>query len=168
MRHGQAADWSPTGDEGRPLTPEGSNRVLKIANGLKTLKVQPDLVVSSPLLRARQTAEIVLQVIAPELQLVFDPMLKPDQPVLELERWVREQEADSIFLVGHNPLFSDFVAHLLSGSVSYNPAIELKKGAIAAFVAESRRSPFILDWFAPGRITRRLGADSQRNLDLDH
>src|SRR5437867_4192008 len=60
LRHGLAADraeWKGT-DEDRPLTAEGVERTKEVVRGLRALKVRPDAILSSPLLRARETAEI--------------------------------------------------------------------------------------------------------------
>src|SRR5262245_32744129 len=61
LRHGVAADVGPEGggDAGRPLTVEGIAKIKEEARGLRRLGVRPDIVLTSPLVRARQTAEIV-------------------------------------------------------------------------------------------------------------
>src|SRR5689334_2900287 len=72
LRHGIAADTGPedSGDAGRPLTEEGIDKLKEAARGLRRLGVRPDVLLSSPLVRARQTAEIVRKAFGIESRLV--------------------------------------------------------------------------------------------------
>src|SRR5688572_2250984 len=105
VRHGIAEDYSSSGrDEDRALSQEGAEKVQRAAAGLAWLEVKPDVIVSSPLRRARQTAEIVRDSVAPALELTLDPQLRPGadvevaSPVLQAAVVAR-----ALMLVGHEP-----------------------------------------------------------------
>ena len=132
MRHGIAVDRA-TGmsadDRSRPLTPRGIKRIHREAEGLKRLSLAFDLILSSPLERARQTAKIVAQVLQLEDRLVEIEQLAPDQSVRDLLSGLAAYAAKKqILLVGHEPLLSGAVSFLLSGKTGAQ--IQLKKGGL--------------------------------------
>src|SRR5205085_1765819 len=71
LRHGIASESGPegTGDAGRPLTKEGAAKIKAAAHGLRTLNMRIDALLSSPLVRAHETAQIVARELGPELHL---------------------------------------------------------------------------------------------------
>jgi phosphohistidine phosphatase len=80
VRHGIAVDRGDPAypwDDDRPLTAEGIHKFRIAARGLKALGVHPERIVSSPLVRARQTAEILRDAVAPSLDLDIEPHLEP-------------------------------------------------------------------------------------------
>ena len=141
MRHGPAEDESASGrDFDRALTPSGRDRVRHVARTLVELDEAPREIVSSPLVRALQTAEIVAA--ATELSHRGERVsarreLAPGGPV---ERLVSELAADAhrrVLITGHEPDLSQFVAEV-SGHVL--PA-GLEKGMIVALSIEPGTSP---------------------------
>lgn len=127
LRHGVAVERDETrlADAERPLTNKG---IRKLEQSLPLLKrlMQPDLVVSSPLVRARQTAAIAAQ--AWELEVQLSTLLAPGCDTEQiLEAVQRHVHALEILLVGHEPDLSACIAGLTGGS-----RVEMKKGAIAA------------------------------------
>ncbi len=102
MRHGVAEDDNPGGDGARRLTDEGLERAGRAARGLVALGVRPGLVVTSPLVRCRQTAELVAG--AADCPLVEDMRLAPGMSASDLLDVVIEHpEADVILACTHQP-----------------------------------------------------------------
>lgn len=129
LRHGLAAerDHHQYPDDGlRPLTPEGSRKIRKVAFFLKGLGYKFDLVLTSPLVRARQTAEIVVAVMGLDDRLRETPHLAPSGDPGKLVAEIAGQKADGVLLVGHEPYLSGLISVLLSGREGLE--INLKKG----------------------------------------
>lgn len=125
LRHGIAADHGPDGtDASRPLTSEGMDKMRRSARGMQRLDMKLDMLLSSPLVRARQTAEIVGRVLACDMQIADE--LAPGCDAAGLIELLRQQAAERVMVVGHEPDFSEMVGALTGGS-----RVEMKKGALA-------------------------------------
>lgn len=118
MRHGIAAAQDHTdGDFQRPLTDKGATRVRKAAKGMRLLRLSFEALLSSPLLRARQTADIVAGILHQEGGVEELASLAPETPVEKLLDDLKPfQDCSSVLLVGHEPLLSKTVAHLVTGN----------------------------------------------------
>lgn len=128
MRHGRAAErGSHTGpDEERPLTGDGIKRLQRAMPGLRKVVPRVDQVATSPLLRARQTAELVGKAYATEPE--EQPLLAPGSALQAIGRWLARQKGEVVLLVGHEPDLGRLASWFLTGSEeSFLP---LKKGAI--------------------------------------
>ncbi|MDZ4199297.1 MAG: phosphohistidine phosphatase SixA [Kiritimatiellia bacterium] len=116
MRHGIAADPGKAGvrtDADRPLTTEGRDKTEQMARALQRLKIRPQRILSSPLRRARETAEIVGGILDAKVETAA--FLKPGgEPEDALIR-IRAEAFQSVFLVGHMPDLSYLAAWLLPG-----------------------------------------------------
>lgn len=156
LRHGIAVDPGAPGllDDDRPLLPKGEARIRQIARGLKDLIVEPDLILTSPLPRARRTAEILAEVLGLQHRLEDADILRAGTPARSVLEWLHAHPEPSLVIVGHNPYLSDLVG-LLLGIADDLPPFELKKGGIAALTGDDRHH-YQLDWFAPPRLLRRL------------
>jgi phosphohistidine phosphatase len=159
VRHGPAgdrADWEGRDDRLRPLTADGKNRVRQAAAGLVTLVPSIDLLATSPLVRAVQTAEIVAA--RYDAKIVTVDVLGPESDPDDAFRWLRRQQADAtIAMVGHEPHLSTLVGHLLTGMrVSL---VDLKKGGACLLVWAGAPEPRegTLEWLLTPRVLRRLG-----------
>jgi phosphohistidine phosphatase len=154
LRHGVAADVGPegSGDAGRPLTAEGIKKMKEEARGLRRLDVRPDVLLSSPLVRARQTAEIVRHALGLDSRLV--DALAPGCDVAQLRDLLGEyRSAERIMVVGHEPDFSDLIGALTGGS-----RIMLKKGGLARVDLETvSDGAGTLVWLLPPLALRRAG-----------
>ncbi len=154
LRHGIAADVGPegSGDAGRPLTAEGIKKMKEEARGLRRLDVRPDVLLSSPLVRARQTAEIVRHALGLDSRLV--DALAPGCDVAQLRDVLGEyRSAERIMIVGHEPDFSDLISALTGGS-----RIMLKKGGLARVDLETvSDGAGTLVWLLPPLALRRAG-----------
>jgi phosphohistidine phosphatase len=129
LRHELAdnrSDW--TGDDRkRPLTKEGKERMSRSARTLAALDLKLDAILTSPLTRARQTAEIAAQELELEDRLVEDGRLGPGFGVEAISEIVKEYpKAKALLLVGHEPDFSNTVSALTGGS-----EIVFKKGGLS-------------------------------------
>ena len=157
IRHGMAAErgeaWPD--DTKRPLTEEGMTRLRKAARGLAALGVSFEVVLTSPLVRTRQTAEIVAGVSDPRPPIVAIDSLTPEgsvQAVLaDLEKQSRRKR---VALIGHEPGIGEFAAKLAG---SRHP-FEFKKGAVCRIDVETLpiAGPGTLRWFLTPKILRMI------------
>jgi phosphohistidine phosphatase len=157
VRHGLAEErgdaWPD--DSKRPLTDEGMSRMRKAARGLERIGVAIDVVLTSPLVRARQTAEIVAGALDPRPSLVNVDSLAPDGTfaavVADLEKHSRKTR---IALVGHEPMLGELAARLIGS----RHAIEFKKGGVCRIDIEQLPpgGPGDLRWMLTPRILRAL------------
>ena len=157
LRHGIAADVGPdgSGDAGRPLTAKGIAKLKEEARGLRRLGVRPDIVLTSPLVRARQTADAVAGTFDPRPPIVVIESLSPGgtyQAVLaDLEKQTRRSR---IALVGHEPGIGELAARMIGS----RHALEFKKGAVCLIYFETLppAGPGALRWFLTPAILRTL------------
>lgn len=116
-------------DRARALTPDGRRRMRKAARGLRTLIPALTRIASSPLRRARQTADIVAAAYA-LTDVVSLPALSPGTPPRALLAWLRTQPPDAtLVLVGHEPDLGHLASWLLAGKTQ--GFVQFKKGAAA-------------------------------------
>jgi phosphohistidine phosphatase len=127
LRHGIAEEWRPDyPDEKRRLTEEGKRKVRMIALGLSNLKLDLDLIVTSPLPRARETAEIVAEILGCKDKLKVDDRLAGGFGLRDAQGIISDAgSAQSIMLVGHEPGLS-----MTAGSLTGGSQIDLKKGGL--------------------------------------
>ncbi len=133
LRHGPAAARGPgIDDDARPLTPEGRLRTREAARGIRRLRLGIDGIWTSPLPRARETAEILARALRLPAPKVSD-LLRPGVPPL---RWLRLLRGTCPVLVGHEPDLGEAVALLTGGRPD---AFPLKKAGLAVVELESAR-----------------------------
>lgn len=141
MRHGIASeptDPSLEGDRQRPLTDDGRKKIEQIAGKLKKLGVMPDLILSSPYMRAEQTAFILAKEFGLIQNLKYSDLLVPDgESEAIISEIVAKYMVDDLFIVGHEPC----LGLLISGLVVGNPilAINIKKGGVCCLLADNLR-----------------------------
>jgi len=116
-RHAEAAPGDP--DALRPLTPEGVEQAAQLGERLAREQAPPAIVVSSPLLRARQTAEAIAQATGAEAR--ADPRLAPGATV-ELLRELLDRLDGPVATVGHQPDCSEIVVALTGHDPGFAPA----------------------------------------------
>ncbi len=146
-------------DRERPLTAEGMRRAQRAAAGLKRVVKRPDVVLTSPLVRARETAKIFSQWAHWPQAMACDP-LAPRGSLEEVLQALRRHggKAGGIAVVGHQPDLGRLLAHCLRGDARAE-AFELKKSAAACLRFEGPPSAHraMLEWSLPPRILRQLG-----------
>jgi phosphohistidine phosphatase len=148
IRHADAKRVGEDGiesDEERPLTEKGEAQVRQTSAGLQKRGVQIKLLLTSPLVRAKQTAEGLLRqwpAPAPELQACDE--LAQGQKLKKLTRVLRGLEAESVALVGHEPDLSVFAGWLIG---SKNVQIDLAKAGVAYICCDGvRKGAGTLQW----------------------
>jgi phosphohistidine phosphatase len=160
VRHGLAFDrdpdrWPDDGD--RPLTPEGEERFRGVARGLGRIAPPVAASLSSPLVRAWRTAELLAEeagwpdpMPTPALGTGFTP-----EAVLAL---VARDSQGSAALVGHEPDLSRLASYLLAGSPDAVP-MQMKKGGVACLRIEGSPAPgsALLRWLAGPKLLRAVG-----------
>jgi phosphohistidine phosphatase len=160
IRHGVAMDkeeFARTGqsDDKRPLTSAGKKEMAKVARGLRAIVPKLDALAPSPLVRARQTAEIVARAyrvrVGPATR-----SLEPDARPTQFVRWLARHRTEGVVaVVGHDPHLSALVTWLIAGV--NEPRVELKKGGacLLRFDGKPRRAGAILEWLlTPAQLRR--------------
>lgn len=157
IRHGLAEARGETwpDDSKRPLTEEGMTRLRKQARGLARLGVTVDVVLTSPFVRTRQTAEIIASAFDPRPHLATTDALTPDGTYAAvLADLAKHARRTRLALVGHEPGIGELAARLIG---SRHP-IPFKKGAICCIDVDSLppAGPGALRWFLSPKILRNL------------
>ena len=143
MRHGFAVEPGTPGydsDGERPLTSKGERRVRRVAEALAKLEISFDLILSSPLVRARQTAQVLLEEAKARQKVQLTEHLAPGGSVKDLVELLQGSSGppEDILLVGHEPDLSLLASLLLTGGDG--PTVVFKKGGIAKLVSEKLRA----------------------------
>jgi phosphohistidine phosphatase len=143
-------------DRLRPLSPEGKQKFRKAASGLARWIPQVDRLLTSPLVRARETAELLTDVAGWPKAVECQP-LEPETDPQELLSHLRGLKAKRIALVGHEPALSTFICFCVAGPPT-TLHIEMKKGATAriAFSAAPSASSGTLTALVPPQALRRM------------
>jgi phosphohistidine phosphatase len=126
-------------DSERPLTTKGERRMRRIAEGMQALGLSYDLMLSSPYLRAKQTAEIVAQVLSPANDVLLVETLTPEgnpRQVIEALR-TDHRDREDVLLVGHEPYLSRLISTLLTGGP--NLSVVMKRGGLCALDVDAPR-----------------------------
>jgi phosphohistidine phosphatase len=141
IRYGIAVDREDPNcppDTERPLTPKGMKRSHAAAVGLRALEVKPNAVLTSPWLRAVQTAEIFCEAIGyPSKKIIRTDALKGTSAPADLLRELQSMKAKVVLCFGHEPHLHLVIGHVLHTSAKIT---ELKKAGLAILELE-RVSP---------------------------
>jgi phosphohistidine phosphatase len=157
LRHANAGEpkLNPAKDGKRPLDKLGIEQSHDVGRALAALDVVPDVIISSPLRRATQTAAIVANELGYEDKLITDPALRPEASYEKFQDLLRRHSRrDVIMVVGHNPSMTTFLNKVLMPNGPANP-IELKKGGVAR-VEKDGRKPAVLKWSMPPKVVRSI------------
>lgn len=148
----------PGGDSQRRLTAEGKKKMRRITKGMKAAKLSFDLILSSPFVRAKQTADIVAEYFGLSDRLELSTALAADGNPKELIDELRRshKRRKSILLVGHEPYLSRLISLLISGDTSI--AIDLKKGGLCKLSVASLHYGrcATLEWLLSPRLMMRM------------
>ncbi len=159
VRHAIAVESGTPGysDEDRPLTEEGIDRMQRAARGLARLIDPPDLIASSPLLRAKQTAEILAVALQSRDGVSEWPILVPTAAANKTLPQIKSHgtESSAVMLVGHEPHLSQLTA-LLIGSPPQ--AFAFKKGGACALECPTKvtQGSAKMLWFLTPKQLRQL------------
>lgn len=136
IRHAIAEEEAPSGDDSqRALTEKGAKKMRQIAKGLRTLGADFDFILSSPYVRAKETAEILADVFKMKKKIGFSdhlvPMADPNLLIAEINE---KYSVDSLALVGHEPYLSTLVSMLVANGAAVD--IAFKKGGVCRLAAD--------------------------------
>jgi phosphohistidine phosphatase len=128
LRHGDASNDSNIQDSERPLTDIGKKQAMLVGKFLQNIKADINLILTSPLIRACQTGEIVQSIIqAPRIE-ITENLVNGTDPTI-LFKQISDQDIGSVILVGHEPLLSDTAVLLIGGDS--NTYIPMRKCSLA-------------------------------------
>ncbi len=147
LRHGEA-DWPnwDKPDDDRPLTEGGRKEMKRVAKFFERLKFSPDAILTSPLPRASQTAEIVAKRLGIELK--TETALAHGFNAERLRRLLAKAGTDCVMVVGHEPEFSEVIKELTGGEV------KLSKAGVALLDVDCGCTSGKLLWLFPPKFSK--------------
>lgn len=159
LRHAIAvepSDFDEDSDSKRPLAAEGVKRMKQAAKGMKKLGLQFDDIVSSPYLRAKQTAEIAAKGILHKRAIHFSDKIVPNASFKEFTQLLKEyRDSERLLVVGHQPSIGKFLGRLIADE---GAEIDFGKGSLAfadlAIVGDPYKAE--LKWFLRNAQLRNL------------
>ncbi len=173
LRHASAGTRraNPKIDIKRPLDKDGKRHCLHLAHILSAMRLNFDLIVSSPLKRCLQTAQLVGTEMGYEARILHAKALEPNADFAQFGKLIYEcRNYENVLMVGHNPTLTTFLGQLIGPSISQFaektseegapetatlPArVRLRKGSLARVSVE--RGPAMLQWMLEPRIVRAL------------
>lgn len=159
LRHAAAVPRGTPGvaDDDRPLTPRGRKKFEAAAKGLARIVDRPDVLLTSPLPRAKVTAEIAARAFG-RIEPRTEPALAEDSVADIVAALEKLSSAGTVAVVGHEPVLSAVLAHLLEASDAERLAFK-KGGAALIDLPEGAKAPGRLLWFVKPRILRSLCRD---------
>jgi len=166
LRHGAAMELKdlPPGPDGRlpvdderPLTDRGRRRLKKAARGLRRLRVRPDRILHSGLVRAKETAEVVAEGLEIEVpSFVEVAALLPDAEPAELFSLLPTLGVEEVLCVGHAPNLDRVLAAVCNAEGRVISALG-KAGAARLELPEPGAASGRLVWVLPPKLLRRVG-----------
>jgi phosphohistidine phosphatase len=160
VRHAIAEDVGTPGyedDSLRPLTEKGGEKMRRIAGALKELGVEPDLIVSSPYVRASQTAVVLAKELKVKTEIIYSNFLMPLGEPGDMIGEINEKfSVDELMLVGHEPNLSSLASVLLAGNSELS--INIKKGGICCLSVDDLHydRKATLEWLVTPKISTRI------------
>lgn len=155
MRHANAGlpRGNPKLDDKRSLIKEGKEQCMLMGRLLGALKVQVDVIVSSPLKRATQTAQFVGTELGYDAKVEISPALGLDAEYGDfLEMLAQYADREGVLAVGHNPNLFRFLGRMITGNGG--AAIRMRKGSVAR--VDMDRHPPLLQWLIDPRMARSI------------
>lgn len=153
LRHGKAQDYHPAGDVSRELLEKGRIQSRDVGHLLKSAGLLPELVLCSPLTRARQTADEFCAAAGLPVATVVPWLAAGMHPDTALNELTAYREFDRIAIIGHEPDLSELIQWLLG---SRENTIEIKKGSLACVRIHPPAKLGTLLFLAPPAIVGNL------------
>ncbi len=157
MRHANAGlrRENPILDVKRALVKEGKDQCMLMARMLSGMKVQFDVIVSSPLKRALQTAQFVGTEMGYDAKVEVSPALAPDADFAAFQQLIDHYaDREDVLMVGHNPNLFKFLGRLITGNGG--AGVRMRKGSVARIALD--KHPPMLQWLIDPRMARNLYA----------
>lgn len=169
LRHASAGTRrpNPVVDVKRPLDKDGKRHCIHLAHVLNALQINFDLVVSSPLKRSLQTAQLVATETGYESSILISKALSPAATYTQFHHLLRECASyENVLVVGHNPNITAFLAQLVCGAHAHDndrqlARIRLRKGSLARL--SMQRGAATLQWMLDPRTVKALYATSTKS-----
>jgi phosphohistidine phosphatase len=158
MRHGLAEEPTPKGDDAsRKLTAKGADKIRKAAAGIRAMGLALDMILTSPVARAAETAEIVANELGGARPKAMPELSTGASPAGALDALAKQRLSESVLVVGHEPTLSRLASLMLTGS-SESVGIKLKQGGVIALEFPDRveRGAAQLRWMMTQRQLRQL------------
>jgi phosphohistidine phosphatase len=161
IRHAIAVDEGTpeyADDSQRPLTDKGKKKMRQIAKGLRALGVEFDLILSSPYIRATETAEVLADVFKMKKEIKFSDNLVPmGDPELLIAEMNEKYIASSVAFIGHEPFLSALIGMLVSENAHIDMTI--KKGGVCCLSADDlhHTRKATLEWLLPPGVLVEIG-----------
>lgn len=153
LRHGKAEDSNPGGDAERALVEKGHDQASGAARLLLALDRRPHVVLTSPRVRARETADTfcaVAEMPGPVMQSWLDCGMDPETAMSELSAF---SDFDRVMIVGHEPDFSGLVEWLLGCAGSF---VEVKKGSLIGIDVHPPAKHAVLRFVIPPKMVGKV------------
>jgi phosphohistidine phosphatase len=158
VRHAIAEDSADYEDDSlRPLTEKGHEKMKKIAQALREMGVEPDLIVSSPYVRASQTASILAKELKYKQEPAYSDFLVPTgEPNDMIGEITEKYSVDELMLVGHEPNLSSLTSVLLAGGPGLS--IDFKKGGVCCLAVDDLHydRKATLEWLVTPKIATKV------------
>jgi phosphohistidine phosphatase len=157
MRHADAGipRENPKLDTKRALVKEGKDQCMLMARMLSALRIQVDVIVSSPLKRALQTAQFVGTELGYEAQVEVSSALGPEADFLVFQTLIdKYADRDGVLMVGHNPNLFKFLGRIITGNGG--AGVRMRKGCVARI--DMSKHPPLLQWLVDPRMARWIYA----------
>ncbi len=159
VRHSDAVPSGTPGvpEDQRPLTDKGIRKMKEVARGLRSIDVLPELILTSPLPRAKETADIIAEALGGQVMLTENLAPAGSRPELYREMRTHRKRA-SLMMVGHQPSLGEIAGEVAWGSPDH--CLELKKGGACALEL-ARLDPVptgTLLWLITPALLRRIGS----------
>lgn len=157
MRHANAGVRrdNPALDTKRGLIREGKDQCILMARMLVTLRVEVDVIVSSPLKRALQTAQFVGTEMGYDAKVEVSAALAPDGDFADFQKLIdKYADRNDVLIVGHNPNLFKFLGRLITGNGG--AGIRMRKSAVAR--VDMTKHPPLLQWLIDPRMARWIYA----------
>jgi phosphohistidine phosphatase len=158
MRHGLAEEPTPNGADGaRKLTPQGVDKIRKAAIGLRAAGFAIEMILSSPIARARETADLVAREFERLKPRIVPELTTGASPAGALDALARLQLPETVMAIGHEPTLSRLASLMLSGS-SESIDLKLKPGGVISLEFGDRidKGAAKLRWMMTQRQLRLL------------
>lgn len=157
MRHGIAEDaLLLQSDADRKLTEKGTLRTAMVAKAMKAFAPSIDRIISSPYIRAMETAEIIARILGLEPNILSDRRLTPGGSYQGFSELLKENDdAENILITGHEPSMGDFISGICADG---KLMIDVKKASITAIEIYRLRphAVGVLHWSLPPRIIEAM------------
>jgi phosphohistidine phosphatase len=157
MRHADAGvpRENPQLDNKRALVKEGKDQCMLMARMMGALRVQIDVIVSSPLKRSLQTAQFVGTEMGYEAKVEISPALAPDADYAAFQKLIEKYgDREGVLLVGHNPNLFKFLGRIITGNGG--AGVRMRKGSVARI--DMAKHPPLLQWLVDPRMARWIYA----------